>query len=73
MQKNKTWCPLEDDDLALDLSFLNILQAVVTSPLLAQSQVDKAKESLRSFLNLEIIELREIQRSTLLRNLRILE
>ena len=73
MQKNKTWCPLEDDDLALDLSFLNIPQVAVTSPLPAQSQVDKAKESLRSFLSLEIIGLKEIQRSTLLNNLRILE
>ena len=73
MQKNKTWCPLEDDDLALDLSFLNITQGVVTSPLPAQDQVDKAKESLRSFLNLKITGLREIQRSTLLSDLKILE
>ena len=60
MQKNKTWCPLKDDDLALDLSFFNILQVAVTSPLPAQSQVDKAKESLKSFLSLEITGLREI-------------
>ena len=73
MQKNKTWCPLEDDDLALDLSFFNIPQVVVTSPLPDQSQVDKAKESLRSFLSLEITGLKEIQRSTLLSDLRILE
>ena len=73
MQKNKTWCPFEDDDLALDLSFLNIPQVVVTSPLPAQDQVNKAKEFLRSFLNLEITGLREIQRSTFLSNLRILE
>ena len=59
--------------MALDLSFLNIPQVVVTSPLPAQSQVDKAKESLRLFLSLEITELREIQRSTLLSDLRILE
>ena len=73
MQKNKTWCPLEDDDLALDFSFLNIPQVAVTSLFPAQDQVDKAKESLRSFLNLEITGLREIQRSTLLSDLRILE
>ena len=73
MQKNKTWCPLKDDNLALDLSFLNIPQVVVTIPLPAQDQVDKAKESLRLFLSLEITELREIQRSTLLSDLRILE
>ena len=60
MQKNKTRCPFEDDDLALDLNFLNIPQVDVTSPLPAQTQVDKAKESLRSFLNLEITKLREI-------------
>ena len=51
MQKNKTWCPLEDDDLALDLSFLNLYP----------------------FISLEITGLREIQRSTLLSDLRILE
>ena len=45
----------------------------VTSPIPAQDQVDKAKESLKSFLNLEITGLREIQRSILLNNLRILE
>ena len=45
----------------------------MTSLLPAQSQVDKAKESLRSFLSLEITGLREIQRSTLLSDLRILE
>ena len=45
----------------------------MTSPLPAQSQVDKAKESLRSFLSLEVTGLKEIQRSTLLSDLRILE
>ena len=45
----------------------------VTSPIPAQDQVDKAKESLKSFFNLKITRLREIQRSTLLNNLRILE
>ena len=73
MQKNKTWCPLEDNDLALDLSFLNILQVAMTSPLLVQSQVDKAKEFMRLFFSLEITGLRKIQRSTLLSDLRILE
>ena len=73
MQKNKTWCPLKNDDLALDLSFLNIPKVVVTSPLPTQSQVDKAKESLRSFLSLEITRMKEIQRSILLSDLRILE
>ena len=45
----------------------------MTSPLPTQDQVDKGKESLRSCLNLEITRLREIQRSTLLSDLRISE
>ena len=73
MQKNKTWCSFGDDDSTLDLSFLNILPLAVTSPVPAQDQIAKAKESLKSFLSLEITGLREIQRSTLLNDLKILE
>ena len=73
MQKTKIWCSFSNDDSALDLSFLNILPVVVTSPIPAQYQVDKTKESLKLFLNLEITVLMEIQRSILLSDLRILE
>ena len=68
-----TWCSFGDDDSTLDLSFLNILPVDVTSLIPAQDHVDKAKESLKSFLSLEITRLREIQRFTLLNDLKILE
>ena len=73
MKTTKTWCSFGDDDSALDLSFLNILPIAMNSPIPAQDQVNKAKEYLKSFLNLEITGLREIQRYTLFNDLRILE